>query len=154
MSIWILLLIIVGAGAVGGLVNAVMTQNGFAMPRREQTDGGTILRPGFLGNVLIGGIAAGVSWGLYGPLANAVIFPLGGAKTTDVNIALATLVGAVLVGIGGARWLTNEVDKKLLKAAAAKAASSKHDRHAAKNIALASPVEALNIAKRMHHDEV
>lgn len=151
MSIWILLLIIVGAGAVGGLVNAVMTSNGFVLPKSENTESGNILRPGFLGNVLIGGIAAGVSWGLYGPLANAVIFPTGAAKTTEVNIALATLVGAVVVGIGGARWLTNEVDKKLLKAAAAKAASSHHDPHAARKIALATPVEALNIAKGMKH---
>jgi hypothetical protein len=150
MSIWILLLIIVGAGAVGGLVNAVMTSNGFVLPKSEDTEGGTILRPGFLGNVLIGGIAAGVSWGLYGPLANAIIFPTGAVNTTGVNIALATLVGAVLVGIGGARWLTNEVDKKLLKAAAAKAASSPHSDHAAKKIALASPLDALNIAKSMH----
>src|SRR2546423_1460047 len=108
MSIWILLLIIVGAGAIGGVVNAVMTENGFVLPKQEKVDSGTILRPGFLGNLIIGGVAAGVSWGLYGPLANKVVFPPSLVATGDTGIALATLVGAVLVGVGGARWLTNE----------------------------------------------
>jgi hypothetical protein len=34
------------------------------------------------------------------------------------GITLAGLVGAVLVGIAGARWLTNEVEKKMLRALA------------------------------------
>ena len=71
MAIWNLLLIICAAGAVGGIVNALMTDNGFVMPLRETTDGATIIRPGFFGNVVIGAVAAGISWGLYGP---AMIF--------------------------------------------------------------------------------
>jgi hypothetical protein len=149
MSIWILLLIICVAGAVGGVVNALMTNNGFVMPQRESTDVGSILRPGFFGNIIIGAIAAGISWGLYGPLANNVVF--GAAALTKnsegAGISVSALVGAVLVGIGGARWLTNEVDKNLLKAAAAKAAGAHPDPKAGEKIAVARPVDALRIAK-------
>jgi hypothetical protein len=51
--------------------------------------------------------------------------------------------------VGGARWLTNEVDKTLLKAAASKAAESQATPSASKQIAGASPIQALNIAKNM-----
>jgi len=37
---------------------------------------------------------------------------------------LASLVGAILTGVGGARWLTSELDKNLLRAAAAAAQPS------------------------------
>ena len=151
MSIWILLLIIVGAGAIGGVVNALMTENGFVLPKEEKVDSGIIVRPGFLGNVIIGGVAAGVSWGLYGPLANKIVFPPSPVTPGDTGIALATLVGAVLVGVGGARWLTNEVDKKLLRAAATKAASADHNPDAARKMASATPAGALKIARDMPH---
>jgi hypothetical protein len=83
------------------------------------------------------------------------MFIFGDGATLSKNVAgalgisLASLVGAVLVGVGGARWLTNEVDKNLLKAAASKAASSQADATAAQKIALASPVQALDIAGSM-----
>ena len=51
-----------------------------------------------------------------------------------------------LVGIGGARWLTNEVDKKLLRAAASKAASGQPSDQKAIRISAAPPAEALSIA--------
>jgi hypothetical protein len=55
-------------------------------------------------------------------------------------------IGGLLVGVGGARWLTNEVDKKLLRAAASKAASGQPSDQKAIRISAASPAEALNIA--------
>lgn len=58
-------------------------------------------------------------------------------------------MGAVLVGIGGARWLTNEVDKSLLKAAATKAMAAEADPAIARQMALASPLEAFEIAKKL-----
>jgi hypothetical protein len=153
MSVSILLLIVCVAGAVGGIVNALMTDNGFIMPSKAAASSGSILRPGFIGNALIGAVAAGISWGLYGPLSGMFIFGDGATLSKNVagalGISLASLVGAVLVGVGGARWLTNEVDKNLLKAAASKAASSQADATAAQKIALASPVRALDIAGSM-----
>ena len=39
-SMWLMLLIVFLAGAVGGVVNALMTDNGFLMPKSEQASGG------------------------------------------------------------------------------------------------------------------
>ncbi len=126
MSIWILLFIVLGAGAVGGTINALLSDNGFLLPRTDEYVGRRILRPGFLGNVLVGGIAAVISWGLYGPLAAAAIVgaPIAGT-TVEPSLTLSALVGAALVGVAGARWLTNEVDKNLLRAAASEAGSGR-----------------------------
>src|SRR5438034_1561780 len=114
MPLWTLLWVICAAGAVGGLINTVLVEDGFHLPTMK--DG--ILRPGFLGNILTGAAAAGASWGLYGPFSAASIFgpQPGGGPADNFNMSLAALIGAFFVGMGGARWLTSEVDKKLEKA--------------------------------------
>lgn len=150
-SIWIMLLAIFVAGAIGGLVNALTTDNGFLMPRQETVLEATIYRPGYLGNVIIGAIGAVVSWGLYGPLSAYPLFDTA-ARTAATNaggVSLASLVGAVLVGVGGARWLTSEVDKTLLRAAAAEAANAKASPSLSEKIMMAPPAQALGIAKTM-----
>jgi hypothetical protein len=147
MPIWGLLIIICCAGAVGGSVNALISDNGFIKPRTESIDGRKIVRPGFLGNIFIGAISAGVSWGLYGSLANEILVTL--IEKSERGITLSALAGAVLVGIGGARSLTNEVDKTLLTAAASRATASQADPVAAQKIASASPAQVLNIVKSL-----
>ncbi len=152
MALWVLLFIVCVAGGIGGVVNALMTDNGFALPQAVQIeDGVAVIRPGFLGNVLIGAIAAGVSWGLYGPLGGYSVFGTQAAlkqnQPESVSLSLASLVGAVLVGVGGARSLTNEVDKSLLRAAATKAAGSQGTSDASQRIALAAPMRAFEIAR-------
>jgi hypothetical protein len=154
MSLWTLLLIICACGAIGGVVNALLTDNGFMGPRVEDVGGGAkVIRPGFLGNIFIGAIAASLSWGLYGPMASFFIAGTGEAlKQNPVGafgLTLSSLVGAVLVGIGGARWLTNEVDKDLLQAAASQAAAGEESPEASQRIALATPAQALFIAKSL-----
>lgn len=146
---WILLLYIVLAGAVGGVVNALLHDQGFRLPSKAQVDGLTIYRPGWIGNVVIGSIAAAISWGLYGPLAAYSIAGTGPTAPTSAGLTLSSLVGAVLIGVGGARWLTSEVDKNLLKAAASKAASGPATPKAGQQIALASPIQAFEIAKNL-----
>ena len=151
---WLLLLYVALAGAVGGVVNALVTDKGFRLPRTEQVDAITIYCPGWIGNVITGAIAAAISWGLYGPLAAYYIAGTAEALKAhaapdQIGLTLSSLVGAVLIGVGGARWLTNEVDKTLLKAAASKAASAQSTPSAAQQIALASPMQAFNIAKAM-----
>lgn len=154
-SMWLMLLYVSIAGAVGGVVNALMTDNGFILPKSEDVEGKmSILRPGYIGNILIGAVGAVVSWGLYGPLSSVLI-----AGTTEaleknvspdqVGLSLASLVGAVMIGVAGARWLTSEVDKNLLKAAASQAAGANSSAGDSQRIALASPAQALNIAKTM-----
>jgi hypothetical protein len=147
MFLWKYMTIIFAFGAVGGVVNALLTDNGFILPKKEQQDNTKIIRPGFLVNIFIGGIAALVSWGLYGPFA--AVFIIGGANDPNLGntgLSLSSVVGGLLVGVGGARWLTNEVDKKLLRAAASKAASGQPNDQKAIRISAAAPAEALRIA--------
>ena len=150
MSVGKMLWIIFGVGAVGGLLNAYLSTGRLEMPRRAIVDDNVrVWIPGFIGNMIIGGVAAAISWGLYGPLSSMALFksPTPGTLSPVDTFTLATVMGAVLVGIGGARWLTNEIDKKLLHAAAGKAAAATQNQNAAQQIMLASPAEALNIAR-------
>jgi hypothetical protein len=147
MDLWGYLLAMFGAGAIGGVVNALMSDNGFIVPKREAKGEAQIIRPGFLGNTFIGGISAMISWGLYGPFAASFI--MGGTPDGNyaaIGLSLSSLVGGLLVGIGGARWLTNEVDKSLLRAAAGEAASGSADPQKAMRIMQARPARALKIA--------
>ena len=146
ISIWILLAIICAAGAMGELINALLSDNGFPLPRTQQVDGLSIVRPGFRGNILIGIVASALSWGLYGPLS---AFELFNPPSTPVSFTLSSLVGAALVGVAGARWITNEIDKKLLTAAASKAAAAPAAPEAARQIVAASPAKALAIAQQL-----
>jgi hypothetical protein len=144
MTLWILGVIIAGAGAVGGIVNALLTDNGFVLPQYVNAPPARVLRPGFLGNVVIGAAAAFVSWGLYGRWAGAAI--AGGAANSNPTKFYETLsgvTGALLAGIGGARVLTSEVDKQILRLTASKAAAGPADSATAAAIAIAPPSEGL-----------
>jgi len=142
---WLLVLIIFGVGAVGGFINALISDNGFALPKH--TEG--ILRPGFLGNMLIGGVAAAISWSLYGPLASVPIASIGSVDTPQKgDLTLAALGGAMLVGVAGARWLTNEVDKALLRNAAVETANKTAPQLAA-TFATQSPASVVQAAHKV-----
>jgi hypothetical protein len=144
MSVWVILLIIFVAGLFGGIINALISDNGFVLPRREAG----ILRPGWLGNVLIGGVAAAVSWCLYGPLAGVSIFALvGGESATKGDLTVVALGGAILVGVAGARWLSNEVDKALLRAAGIEAAKKEPSNSLIAALATGSPAAALQAVR-------
>src|ERR1017187_10380886 len=151
---WILLIYVAIAGAVGGIVNSLVADKGFSLPSKEEVEGVTIFRLGWIGNVVVGAVAAAISWGLYGPLAAFTIAGMPEALKSNptpdkIGLTLASLVGAALVGMGGARWLTNEVDKTILKAAASQAAGANASPTDAARIALSSPAQALMIAKNM-----
>jgi hypothetical protein len=146
MSIWFLLGMVFIAGAVGGIINSLINDKGLLLPRRmERGDGTYIFLPGFVGNMLTGAVAASVSWLLYGPLSQALI----GAASGTAVMAIATLGGAVLIGIVGSAWLTNAVDKNLFQAAASQAAAASPSLETAKQMLTSSPVEALNMAQQM-----
>jgi hypothetical protein len=111
ISVKTLILLLSACGLVGGIVNAFLSAEGFILPKMQTlTDGTGVWRPGFLGNILVG-IVAAVSLGcLSGPI---------GASKVISNIdapSLANLAAAMLTGIGGARILTQEVDRKALNA--------------------------------------
>lgn len=144
--IWIALLIVCASGAFGGCINALLTDNGFFMPCKQQSNGTVIVRPGFLGNVLIGIASALTSWGLYSSFGSVELLqPL----PTVTSFTLASVIGAMLVGMGGARWLTNEVDKRLLKAAVAEVATAPASSTAPQQIVVASPAKVLDIAQKL-----
>jgi hypothetical protein len=150
MSIWGLLGVVAAAGAIGGVINAMLSDNGFALPKYDKAGTVSIWRPGWIANVVVGVAAAVVSWGLYGPYANEVL--VGNQSATVPQkfvLTLSSVVGAFLVGIGGSRYLTNQVDKSLLKASAAKAAGSNASSEAPTAIATATPAEALQIAEKL-----
>ena len=143
--------IIALSGAVGGVINALVSDNGFIKPREETAENVTIIRPGFAGNILLGGVAAFISWGLYGAFSSTIVYgAVSGAGSQEVSVTISSIAGAVLVGIGGARWLTNEVDKRLLRTAASTAAASRESFDDAQKIAVSTPAQAFNIAKKMY----
>lgn len=146
MDLWIFLAAIFVAGVVGGIVNAFMSDNGFMLPRVT----GGIIQPGGVGNAFIGGIAAVVSWGLYGPFAGAPIFS--GQPEASAGFTLSALVGAILVGISGARWLSNEADKRLLRAAGIAAAKQPPSPDLVSKFTTASPAAAFRAASGVAAD--
>ena len=152
MNICLVIGVLLAAGAIGGAVNALISDNGFILPKPIQTpDGNTILRAGVLGNMVIGAVAAAVAWGLYGPSSGQLVIGAvasNGAADT-VTLSVASLFTGVLIGVGGARWLTSEVDKRLLQAAASTAAQAQGSSSAARAIATATPAEALQLATAM-----
>jgi hypothetical protein len=51
--------------------------------------------------------------------------------------------------VGGAKWLTDEVDKRLLKVAASEAAKKQASPDLSNQILVSSPAAALNLARKM-----
>jgi len=98
------------AGLVGGLLNGYLAAEGLVMPRRESLpDGQTIFRPGFLGNVIVGAVTAVVLTSLYSPIGG---LKLGTASAQSYDLTVGAVVGAFLNGLGGARLLTQEVNRR------------------------------------------
>src|SRR5262249_11655502 len=100
---------IFAAGLVGGLVNALLAEKGLRIWQIEHLpDGGTIIRPGFVGNMLIGGVAAVVMVLAYYPPATA--------GSSNPIFSPQQLLGALAAGVGGARILSQEVDRRFDRA--------------------------------------
>lgn len=120
MNPWLCALLITVAGAIGGVVNALLSDNGFALPRRESG----VWCPGAISNILIGAFAAFSSWSFYGSGAAIDLALRGESARTGISLRFSALAGAFLVGVAGAKWITNEVDKRLLKESIRVAAAS------------------------------
>ena len=123
MNPWVCALLITVAGAIGGVVNAFLSDNGFALPRKVSGVSG-VWCPGAISNVLVGAMAAFSSWAFYG--SGAAIELAGNQSTRSIiSLRFSALAGAFLVGVAGAKWITNEVDKRLLKESVKVAATGK-----------------------------
>lgn len=135
MEGWEAALLATLGGAIGGLVNALLSNNGFILPQSTPSaGGGTIWMPGVIGNVIIGIVAAVVSWGLYGSGAGVSML-----SAVKVDLSWAGFAAAILVGVGGSRWLSAEVDKQLLRDAAIGAANKDKNPNLSASIASLSP---------------
>jgi hypothetical protein len=148
VALWDALGIVCAGGAVGGLVNAFGANQGFGLPKTIDEGGARIWKPGGLGTVLVGAFAAGVNWGLYGPFSSYLMYGTSPANQS-IGVTLAALVTAALIGYAGARWLTNEVDKKFLRTAAEVGAAADPSSKAAAMMATATPEGCLEIASKM-----
>jgi hypothetical protein len=129
-------------GGLGGVVNALLSDNGFALPRKESG----VWCPGAISNILIGALAAFASWSFYGAGAGIEL----GDKSlrTVISLKFSVLAGAFLVGVAGAKWITGEVDKRLLKESVKVAAGSqKMPKEQTEQIAKGSALQVLRDVK-------
>jgi len=116
-AMWKVLLAVGFAGCMGGILNSLLSGTGLLLPRFTFVEGSRVLQPGFLGNFVIGSMAALVSYGLYGPLSGYVLIQ-GTRQGENPSAAapqftLAAFAGAVLVGLSGGRWMTAESERQL-----------------------------------------
>jgi hypothetical protein len=145
-TVWVILGCIAGAGLVGGFINALMVKPGdfLALPNFSKAKNEVQL--GFLGNMVIGVFAAVITWGLYGPLKDAVLLGANPGNSLPANLTVTALVGAALAGAGGTRVVTSTIDKNLLKRTAVIAAGKNKNSGLAEKIQNSPPTEALKAA--------
>ena len=142
MSAWYCVILISSAGAVGGIINALLSgQRRVTMPSYQ--DG--VWCPGVLANVLIGAVAAVTSWALYGSGAAIEL-----AQTTlrsEISLKLPALAGALMVGMAGAKWLTSESDKGAWKESVNEAGKKQLTDQQREKIVQGSALEVLHNVK-------
>jgi hypothetical protein len=141
MDPWTCASLILTAGALGGVVNALITHNGFVLPQIHTG----IWCPGFVANVLVGAFAAFASWSFYGSGAGVEVAArvADGAERAIISLTFSALAGAFLVGVAGAKWITNEVDKKLLKESVKVAGPKKLSTEVCEKLVAGSPLQIL-----------
>lgn len=102
---------IAGIGALGAAVNAWVSDNSIPMPVVIKRAGVRIMRPGLIVSVLVGAMAAA-----------AVLAPV--AMSASLSGVVPLVPAAIAISVLSARCLSNEVDKRLLRAAVKYAATS------------------------------
>ena len=107
MTIWQIILAVAGWGALGGLANCLISGE-VGLPRMDSET--KVWRPGWIGNVLVGAIAAVVVWGIYGPLAAYDLAASG--KPQAVQLTIAQMLGSTVVGLSGGQILTLLAQKR------------------------------------------
>jgi hypothetical protein len=141
-TVWGILGVIAAAGGVGGLVNGLLGNSGGGLSLPKPVHG--VLQLGFLGNVILGAFGAVGTWGLYGPLKDAVLIGANPGNMLPANLTVTAIVGAALTGAGGAKVVTNEIDKRVLKKTAVEAAKKDADPNLAATISSSSPLGGLD----------
>lgn len=109
MKVWEIAVLVCVSGALGGFVNALLAGD-LHLPHRE----GDLYSPGWIGNVVIGAVAAIVFWGLYGPMAKVAVVGGDASAMAKAIFTVSEIAGSVVTGIGGGRILSSEVEKRAL----------------------------------------
>jgi hypothetical protein len=144
MNPWVCASLISLFGGLGGVVNALLSDNGFGLPRKESG----VWCPGAISNILIGAFAAFSSWAFYGSGASIELAGQTQSPRAVISLRFSALAGAFLVGVAGAKWITNEVDKRLLKETVKVAVNSdKLPREKSEHITEGSPRQVLQEVK-------
>ena len=102
MNIWHVILLVAGMGALGGIINCAIAGE-FVLPQFDKATG--VWRPGWIGNVLVGLVAALVVWGANGPHASLDIVKVL-SQSVPLTFTLANLVSSIVIGLGGGNILT------------------------------------------------
>jgi hypothetical protein len=93
-------------GFLGGICDSILT-GGFDLPRKSTgSEGRSVIDPGFLGNIVVGGGAGFASWAL-----NT------GAKFGDSTIDVGPIAASFLAGVGGGEVLSGLVRRRFLQGA-------------------------------------
>ena len=104
------------AGALGGGLNALLSDNGFVWPRRAVAGRHRVLCPGLVLSAVVGGA---MTWVVFQAFAANACEPLNGAGGN-----LLGAVAAVIVGGLSARRLIEAADQRFLRAAVREASSA------------------------------
>jgi hypothetical protein len=138
MNPWTCAALISLAGGLGGVVNALLSGNGFVIPRWKRN----VWCPGIVANVFLGAVAAFISWALYGSGAGVELGIVN--ERSLISLRFSALAGAFVVGIGAAKWLTAEVDKKLLTEGIRLAGTKNLSPEDCEKLVRGSPMDVLN----------
>ena len=129
------LILIVIAGAAGGLTNSVIANRS---PLNLET----------LGTVLLGAVAGLVYWITEGPLHEIAIIPEPSTPPV-VQLTWGDLGLACALGTVGGKWLTDYADKRFFKQAASEAAAKRENKQASLSISNARRGhDALTVVQR------
>jgi hypothetical protein len=107
--LWQIMGVVFGAGCIGGFVNGRKAEKWGLRYKDPKCD---TWFAGVLGYVLLGGIAAVVFWGLYGPFTEATVLGPEAASDVTLKLTFGQLMGSVLMGISGPGFLRAESSKR------------------------------------------
>ena len=96
-SVWEMAGLVAACGTNRGIVNALLSSSNGYRIQWPKDKGNVLPAQTTLGNVLLGAFAALITWGLYGPLKDAVL--LGSTPTGGLPVDLTVTAG----GRGGRR---------------------------------------------------
>jgi len=135
MHPWLCAGLIFISGALGGFINALMSEEGLAKPKSVEG----VWRPGAMSSIIIGAFAAFASWAFYGSGAGIDLADPG----KQTHLQLSALAGACLVGVVGAKWIESESAKRLYQASVKAAAPHIMPKEQAERLPLEAPSRVL-----------